>query len=59
MYKQVQLCMDELFEKHLGFRGFELGSGDASDEDSGESEDDYWVLNFKLIYFFSTQFYEK
>ena len=41
MYKQIQLCLDELFEMHLGVLGFDLGVGDGSDESSGESEDDY------------------
>ena len=41
MHKQIQLCLDELFEMHLGVLGFDMAAGDGSDESSGESEDDY------------------
>ena len=37
--------MDELFEMHLGVRGFDMGGGGGSDGSSGESEDDYWLIS--------------
>ena len=36
--------MDELFEKHLGVKSFEMGAGEEEDSSSGESEDDYWSI---------------
>ena len=41
MYKQIQLMMDELFERHLHVKGLEMDANDDEDESSGESEDDY------------------
>lgn len=41
LHKQIQLCLDEIFEYHLGVYGFDLGVGEGSDVSSGESEDDY------------------
>ena len=39
-HKQLQLTMDELFERHMGLLSFDIGGGEE-DESSGESEDEY------------------